>query len=203
MSLTGNLVIVITNFISSGGYPALLVLTFLDSTVLPVPNEAILPFAGFLIYSGRFDFLSILVLSCIGGVLGALTSYTIGYYGAEAFTLRFGKYVRLSMADLQKTHAFFAKYGERIILISRFIPVVRQFISIPAGAAKMSLRKFCLYTFIGSAFWNAAMLGIGYSLGANWSVVGEYSKYIDVLILVILIGLIVTWFLKKKKPATI
>lgn len=179
MSLTASLVPLIINFISAGGYPALLLLTFLDSTVLPVPNEAIMPFAGFLIFSGRFSFTAVIAVSIVGAILGALTSYAIGYAGAGPFVRRFGKYARVRQEDLDKTHAFFAKYGECVILISRFIPVVRQFISIPAGAAKMNVGKFILYTAIGSTMWNSLILTFGYLFGEHWTVVQNYTSWID------------------------
>lgn len=201
MSLTEQLITIITNLISTGGYPALFILTILDSMVLPVPNEAIMPFAGFLISSGRFSFFGVISVSTIGGLLGALTSYAIGYYGAEAFVRRFGKYARLNLEDLNKTHNFFTKYGEKIILISRFIPLVRQFISIPAGAGKMNLTKFCLYTAIGSALWNSAITGFGYMLGKNWTNLKQYTYYFDIVMsgLAILFMIYVIYKIRKSK----
>ncbi len=198
-SLTQTLITTITSFISAGGYPALLLLTFLDSTVLPVPNEAIMPFAGFLIFSGRFSFLGVLVVSTIGAVLGASTSYLIGLYGALPFVHRFGKYVHITESDLKKTHDMFARHGEKIILVSRFIPLVRQFISIPAGAAKMSFPKFCLYTAIGSLLWNSAIVGFGYSLGANWVHLKEYTKWFDIGILGLVVAITLLWLYRRSK----
>jgi len=201
MSPTAFLVTFITNAIAAGGYPALLLLTTLDSTVLPVPNEAIMPFAGFLISGGRFGFGEVVGVSVIGGVAGSLTSYAIGYYGAERFVERFGKYVRLSPDDLKKTHVFFEKYGHKVILVSRFIPLVRQFISIPAGAGKMHLGKFVLYTAVGAALWNSAITYVGYVLGNNWQTIGRYTKVFDVLILAsaVIAGYAVYRKLKKRQ----
>lgn len=186
----------ITAAISTGGYPALFILTFLDSTVLPVPNEAIMPFAGFLISQGRFSFLGVLLISAIGGALGALTSYAIGWYGATPFVHRFGQYLRISQRDLNKTHAVFETYGDRIILISRFIPVVRQFISIPAGAARMKIAKFCAYTAIGSTLWNAIIAVAGYQFGAHWEATNLYSDMAGKILLV-LFALFIGWRLYR------
>lgn len=169
----------ITSLLSTGGYPTLLILTLLDSTVLPVPNEAIMPFTGFLISQGRFSFAAVVMLSAVGGVLGSLTSYAIGWYGAAPFVARFGRYARVTRADLEKTHAMFARYGDRIILVSRFIPLIRQFVSIPAGAARMPMTKFCLYTAIGSTLWNSAILFAGYQFGEHWESVNRYSGAAD------------------------
>jgi len=196
--MTLTLITTITSFISAGGYPALLLLTFLDSTVLPVPNEAIMPFAGFLIFSGRFSFFGVLLTSTVGAVLGASTSYFIGFYGATPFVQRFGKYLRVTEADLNKTNTFFACYGEKIILVSRFIPVVRQFISIPAGAAKMSFSKFCLFTAIGSLLWNSIIVWFGYTLGANWETLNKYTKYFDIAIIGAVVLFIFFLFWKKR-----
>lgn len=202
MSLTEYVFQYITHFISVGGYPAVFVLTFLDSTVLPLPNETFMPFVGALIASGRFSFWLVLLLSIVGAVLGALTSYAIGYYGAEPFVKKFGKYVRLKQSDLDKTHAFFMKYGQRVILISRFVPVVRQFSSIPAGAAKMNVWKFCLYTAVGSALWNGMILGFGYFVGANSETFKQYTSSIDKIILFgFVVGVLFLFWKKRKKKS--
>lgn len=204
MGLTEALFTYIPNLISSGGYGALFVLTLLDSTVLPVPNETIMPFAGFLIGSGRFTFLGVLITSTLGGIVGSLTSYAIGYYGAEPIVKKWGKYVRVSMTDIMKTHAFFEKYGEKIILASRFIPVVRQFVSVPAGAAKMNVKKFILYTALGSLLWNSVITVLGYYLGTHWSKVKNYTSLFDKIIIVVVI-LFISHFMytrRKKKVST-
>ncbi len=204
MSITERLIPFIINVISAGGYAALLLFTFLDSTVLPVPNEAVMPFAGYLIFDGRFTFVAVILVSIVGAVLGSLTSYAIGYYGAETFVARFGKYVRMTMTDVQKTQAFFSKYGDRTILISRFIPVVRQFASIPAGAGKMHIGKFILYTAVGSALWNCLMLYLGYQFGMNSDVLKEFSKYSGMAEKVIIgLGIAVAIYIfyrRKRKP---
>jgi len=191
----------VTQVISLGGYPGLLLLTFLDSTVLPLPNETFMPFAGYLISTGRFTFVGVLLISIIGAILGSLTSYAIGYYGAEPFVKKFGRYLRISQADLQKTHDFFTKYGDRVILISRFIPVVRQFSSIPAGAAKMNIKKFIIYTAVGSTLWNSGILFLGYIVGLNSDKFESYTSILDKAI-VALILFIIAFFIYKKKRKT-
>ena len=199
MSFIQTLLSYITDLLSKGGYPVLQLLTFLDSTVLPLPNETFMPFAGYLISTGRFTFMGVLVISIIGAVLGSLTSYAIGYYGADPFVKKFGKYLRISEADLQKTHAFFEKYGERIILVSRFIPVIRQFSSIPAGAAKMNIKKFIVYTAVGSTLWNSAILYLGYIVGVNSERFESYTSMLDKAILALVLILIAFFIYKKKK----
>lgn len=202
MNITETLFATITSFLSTGGYLAVFILTLIDSTALPLPNETFMPFVGALIASGRFSFWLVLLLSIIGAVFGALTSYAIGYYGAEPFVKKFGKYVRLKQNDLDKTHAFFMKYGQRVILISRFVPVIRQFSSIPAGAAKMNVWKFCLYTAVGSALWNGLILAFGYFVGANSAVFKNYTSWLDkIVLLVFVIGVGFLFWKKRKKKS--
>lgn len=191
----------ITKIISIGGYSGLFVLTFFDSTVLPLPNETFMPFVGALIAEGRFTFFNVLIISTVGAVLGSLTSYAIGYYGAEPFIKKFGKYLRIKQEDIEKTHKVFEKYGDRIILLSRFIPVVRQFSSIPAGAAKMNIKKFVLYTAVGSTLWNTGILLLGYFVGLNSQKFETYSGFIDIVILlvVLLFALFLLWRKKYNK----
>lgn len=200
MTFTETIFEIINNFLSTGGYSAVFILTLIDSTVLPLPNEAFMPFVGALIESGRFSFWWILLLSSIGAVLGSLTSYALGYYGAEPFVKKFGKYIRIKQSDLDKTHAFFIKYGQRVILVSRFIPVIRQFSSLPAGAAKMNISKFCLYTAIGSTLWNGMILGFGYFVGANSEAFAMYTSWLDRIIIVgFVIGIGFLFWKKNKK----
>jgi membrane protein DedA with SNARE-associated domain len=196
--MTETIFLFINESIDAGGYPIVFILTLIDSTVFPLPNEAFMPFIGALIASGRFSFWWILFISILGAVLGSLTSYFLGYYGADPFLKKFGKYLRIKQENLEKTHQFFEKYGERIILISRFIPVVRQFISLPAGAAKMNLVKFCFYTAIGSGIWNATILALGYFVGANSEKFKIYTSWIDKILLLSVI-LAAGFFLLKKK----
>jgi len=199
MSLTKTLFSLITNIIAQGGYSGLLLLTFVDSTVIPLPNETFMPFAGYLISTGRFTFVGVLVMSIIGAVLGSLTSYAIGYYGADPFVKKFGRYLRISEADLKKTHDFFAKYGDRVILVSRFIPVVRQFSSIPAGAAKMNIKKFVVYTAVGSTLWNSGILFLGYVVGVNSERFESYTSMLDKAIVALVLVLIAVFIYKKKR----
>lgn len=189
----------VTEVISIGGYPGLLLLTFIDSTVVPLPNETFMPFAGYLISTGRFTFVGVLVVSIIGAVFGSLTSYALGYYGAAPFVKKFGKYFRISQHDLDKTQTFFQKYGDRVILVSRFIPVVRQFSSIPAGAAKMNLKKFVLYTAVGSTLWNSGILFLGYIVGVNSERFESYTSMLDKAIVALVLILIAIFIYKKKK----
>jgi len=198
MGLTEFLIEHITGLISSAGYTGIGILMALESMVAPVPSEAVMPFAGFLWYEGRFNFVLIAVASTIGSIIGSLISYYMGYYGGRPFVTRFGKYLLLRMHDLELTERFFQKHGEKTIFISRFIPVVRHLISIPAGVGRMNLVKFSIYTIIGAALWNSFLTWLGYTLGSNWEVIRKYSEIIDILIVILIIAAIIFLFYRKR-----
>ena len=162
--------------ISSLGYTGVFILMMFESMILPVPSELVMPFAGFLVVEGRFTFLGVIIASSLGSIVGSLISYYIGFYGGNRFVLRFGKYLLLDSEDLKKTEEWFALRGEKTVLISRFIPVVRHLISIPAGIGRMDLKKFLIYTLIGATAWNGILAYVGYKLGEHWEDVRVYSE---------------------------
>jgi len=181
--LTEILVESIVNFIAGAGYAGLVVLMAMESTIFPVPSEAVLPFAGFLIAHEKFSFIGVVFFSTLGSLIGSLISYYIGAFGGRHFIKRFGKYVFLNNHHLNLTETFFKKHGEITVFVGRFIPVVRHFISIPAGIGKMNLLKFSVFTIIGAGIWNTFLVYIGFSLKNNWSEIIKYSQIIDIIII--------------------
>jgi membrane protein DedA with SNARE-associated domain len=149
----------------------------------------------------RFSFSAVIIISTIASIVGSLLSYGIGRYGGRPFIDRFGKYLLLNEYDLAVTEKFFAKYGDITILICRFIPVIRHLISIPAGTGRMNLLKFSLYTVIGAGLWNAFLTVCGFYLRKNWEAVMEYSRIVDIAVLLILIGLVVLFIATHIKRA--
>jgi membrane protein DedA with SNARE-associated domain len=176
-------------FIGRIHYPGVFVLMTMESMVFPVPSEAVLPFAGFLIVEGKLSFAGVIFFSTFGSIVGSLISYGMGAWGGRPFIDRFGKYVLLDRGDLEFTERFFTKYGTVTIFVSRFIPVVRHLISIPAGTGRMRLLPFSIYTVIGAGLWNTILTVVGYYLRQNWSEVMKYSHVIDIVVVVLLIGL--------------
>ena len=178
----------------------------LESMVFPVPSEAVMPFAGFLIVTNQFTFNGVIIASTLGSIVGSLISYAIGLYGGKPFIRRFGKYLLLDVHDLEMTERFFGKRGEITIFISRFIPIVRHLISIPAGLGKMNIWKFIIYTILGAGMWNAFLTFVGIKLKENWKEVMTYSHTIDIVVVAIL-GLAFLYYVYKiyvnltKKPA--
>jgi len=193
-------------FISATSYPGIFLLMVLESMVFPVPSEAVMPFAGFLIVDGQFTFTGVIIASTLGSIVGSLLSYAMGFYGGKPFIKRFGKYLLLDVHDLELTEKFFAKRGELTIFIARFVPVIRHLISIPAGLGKMNLGKFIIYTTLGAGLWNSFLAYVGFKLKENWTEVMKYSHTIDIVVVAIL-GLAFLYYAYKiylnltKKPS--
>ncbi len=199
MAITGIIIQYITNLISSGGYFFVFFLMVLESMIFPVPSEAVMPFAGFLIFQQKFSFLGVIFFSTLGSIVGSLLSYYIGFYGGKPFILKYGKYFLLKQEDLTKTENFFAKHGEKTIFISRFIPVVRHLISLPAGAAKMNVFKFSLYTILGAAIWHTFLSWVGFALKQNWQKIEQFTSFLDYFFLAVIIAAIVIFIFKRHK----
>lgn len=187
------------SLISSAGYAGLAFLMMLESMIAPVPSEAVMPFAGFLLFDGRMKWGAVIFFSTLGSIIGSLISYYIGRDFGRPLVIRYGKYLLLNEHHLELTERFFQKYGNKTIFISRFIPIVRHFISLPAGAARMDIRIFSLYTILGAAMWNTFLAYLGYRLGSNWEVIRSYSEKLDILVgALIVIGIGYMVYKKRK-----
>ncbi len=190
----------ITEFIAAMGYAGIFALMALESMVAPVPSEAVMPFAGFLVSQGKFDFLLALAAASLGSIAGSALSYWIGHKGGRPLVRKIGKYFLLNEEHLEQTEKFFISHGGKTIFVSRFIPVVRHLISIPAGVGKMDFGKFIFLTAFGATAWNAILLYAGVLLGQNWEIVSQNTRIIDLAMLAVL-GLAALWYLKKMKSA--
>lgn len=177
--------------LDTAGYAGAAFLMALESMVAPVPSEAVMPFVGFQVADGKWNLLFSIIATSIGSIIGSLASYLMGYYGGKPFVLKVGKYLLLNKKDLEKTENFFrARKGIITLFISRFIPVVRHFISIPAGIGKMSIIPFLIATITGATLWNSFLLFCGMKLREHWTIVQKYSHQIDIFIIVgMLIGI--------------
>jgi Uncharacterized membrane-associated protein len=196
MGITEFLAQYITVFIDKTGYISVFVFMVMESTAFPVPSEAIMPFAGFLIAESKFTFTLVIAVSTLGSIVGSLLSYWIGLYGGQPFIERYGRFFLLDHDDLAATERFFKKYGDATIFICRFIPVVRHLISLPAGMGRMNLVRFSIYTIIGAGLWNAFLTVCGFYLRKNWELVMQYSRIVDIAVLPILVFGI-AFFIKK------
>jgi membrane protein DedA with SNARE-associated domain len=159
----------ITGVISHIGYTGVALLMAIESACIPLPSEIIMPFAGYLVYTERFRLFWVATAGAIGCNLGSAVAYWVGAYGGRPFVERFGKYVLLNRRDLDTATRFFERYGSITVLIGRLLPVVRTFIALPAGIAKMPQGRFHLYTFVGSWPWCLALAYVGARLGNAWN----------------------------------
>lgn len=188
--------------ISDVGYLGIAFLMSLESMIAPVPSEAVMPFAGFLIYQSKMSWELVILSATIGSFIGSLVSYYIGARLGRPFIVRYGRYLLLNEKHLDLTENFFRRHGQKTIFFSRFIPIVRHFISLPAGAAKMNIWIFLVYTVIGASMWNAFLTYLGYRLGSNWSEIRTYSEKLDIVVAALLvIGIGYVIYKNKRKKA--
>jgi membrane protein DedA with SNARE-associated domain len=169
------------------GYGGIFLLMALESMIFPIPSELIMPFAGFLIVTGQFDPVVVVVASSLGSITGSLLSYGMGTLG-EPVVLRYGRYLLLNRHHLEWTELFFFRHGGKTIFVSRFIPVVRHLISIPAGLARMSLIPFILFTAAGATLWNGFLTYLGMRLKENWWIIQRYTHIVDYFVVAGLLG---------------
>src|SRR3989338_4298008 len=176
--------------INALGLPGIFILMALESTAAPVPSEAVLPFAGFLVAQGKMELFAVILAATLGSIIGSLFSYYIGYFGGKPAVLKIGKYFLLNEKHLEQTEKFFAKHGGKTIFIARFVPVVRHLISIPAGIGKMQKRKFITLTLLGAGMWNSFLICAGMMLESRWNEILKYSQILDYVVLAVLIVLV-------------
>jgi membrane protein DedA with SNARE-associated domain len=170
----------------------------LESMIFPIPSEAVMPFVGFLIADGKWELWSAILATSFGSMLGSVLSYLMGYYGGKPLVLKVGKYLLLDQHDLELTERFFHKRSGAVTLfISRFVPVVRHLVSIPAGMGRMPFLSFLTATLLGATAWNTFLLICGMKLREHWHVIQNYSHQVDI---VVLAGLVLggTWFIKSR-----
>ncbi|MBI3034467.1 DedA family protein [Candidatus Woesearchaeota archaeon] len=196
---------IITNFISSIGYLGIFILMALESTATPVPSELVMPFAGFLAHQGRFSLPMVILVGSLGCLMGSLISYFVGRHVGLPFVKKYGKYVFISESELNWTVRWFNKKGDKTIFISRFIPVIRHIISIPAGIGRMNIWKFSAYTYLGSLIWVSFLAYLGFTLRDHWEDIRKVTEKISIFILAILAMAIIIFAwkhikeMKKKK----
>lgn len=194
---------VFLQFIDGWGYYAVAILMALENACIPIPSELILGFAGYMIYAGRMTFTMAMVAGMVGGMVGSYFAYYVGHYGGRPFVDRYGKYFFVKKSHVDIAQEWFDKYGIKAVFFSRMLPVVRTFISLPAGFAHVDMKQFFFYTFLGSLPWTALILFIGMMLGEGWKVMMEVGHEISLAvaaaIVIICIVLYVQYKRKKKK----
>ena len=183
----------ITGVISNTGYTGIFLLMAIESACIPAPSEVIMPFSGFLVFSGQFNLHLVAIAGALGNVAGSWLAWWAGWKGGRPFIQKYGRYILISEHDLTVADRFFSRYGAATVFFSRMLPVIRTYISFPAGIARMPLAPFLLYTFIGALPWCYLLTYIGISLGERWESLRGYFREFDVLIAAVLI-LGVIWY---------
>ncbi len=181
----------IISVISKTGYLGIFGLMAAESALIPIPSEVTMPFAGYLSTTGRFNIFLVIVIGALANWFGSVLAYWLGYWGEDHFIRqlikKYGKYLLITEHEYNRSEQWFRKYGEKITFFSRLLPVVRTFISLPAGVAKMNFFRFSILTFFGSLIWSGLLAYVGFILGKNWnSLHGYYQKFEYVIIFSIL-----------------
>lgn len=189
----------ITQFISAIGYLGVFILMALESAALPVPSEVVMPFSGYLAYLGVFNLVLVSMVGAAGCMAGSVISYFVGLKGGRPFIEKYGKYIFLNREHLDLAEGWFAKYGDRAVLLSRLLPVVRTFISLPAGLGRYDFRKLVVFSFVGSIPWCFALAYVGFRLGPYWKSIIGFFNGLDILIVAVLAFLFVKYFRKLRR----
>jgi membrane protein DedA with SNARE-associated domain len=154
--------------ISGGGYLGIVLLMAIESACIPLPSEIIMPFSGYLVFTGRFDLPLVATAGALGCNLGSAVAYAVGHFGGRPLVERWGRYLLLSRHELELVDRFFARHGGITVFICRLLPIVRTFVALPAGIARMPQLKFHIYTFLGSWPWCYVLAYVGFRLGERW-----------------------------------
>lgn len=189
----------IVRVIETTGYAGIFILMALESANIPVPSEIVMPFSGFLAAKGVFTLWGLILVSSAGNLIGSWVSYEIALRGGRPFLARYGRFVLITQHDLNVADRLFARFGFPIIFFARMLPVVRTFISFPAGIGRMDRGKFLLYTFIGSLPWNFALSYLGIAVGENWKIFEHYFRIFDWFLMAILTGGVIWWIWRHIK----
>jgi len=175
----------IIHLISYAGYWGIILAMTIESACIPLPSEIIMPFSGYLVTTGRFNLWMVSLAGALGCLVGSTVAYWVGVWGGRPFLSRYGKYILISHKDLDTADRWFSKYGDWAIFFSRLLPIIRTFISLPAGIARMNFTRFAIYTFVGSLPWCFALAYIGKILGENWDKIKIYFQRADLLIAIL------------------
>ncbi|HXF56664.1 MAG TPA: DedA family protein [Actinomycetota bacterium] len=194
-------------FIEDYGYLAVFVLMVLESACIPIPSEVTMLFGGAAANAAfaatlpgdpaPLDFLLVGLVGTLGNVVGSWIAYWVGLRGRRPLVERWGRYLLVRPHELDRAEAWFARHGHAAVFVSRLLPVVRTFISLPAGVAEMPFGKFTLYTFVGCLPWTFALAGVGYALGSQWHLVERFFRPLAYAVAAVLALAVAWWFLRR------
>lgn len=187
--------------ISSFGYSGVFFAMAIESACIPLPSEIILPFTGYMVFAGHFSFWQATIAATLGNVFGGLVAYYIGVWGGRPFLQRYGRYFLINERELVWTERLFKEHGEMTVFLGRMLPIVRTFISLPAGIARMNPLKMVIYTACGAFLWCTLLIFMGRKLGENWDSLKPYFHRADVVIggALVLVLLYLVWKHTKRR----
>jgi membrane protein DedA with SNARE-associated domain len=200
----------VTQVYDAVGYLGVALWVAIESVIIPIPSELVLPFAGFLVGTGDaiepltgrpWSYWLVVLAGTIGATAGALVAYAIGAWGGRPIVARWGRFVGITGADLDRAEAFFARYGEAASFFGRMVPVIRSLVSFAAGVARMPIGRFLVFSFLGSLPFTAVLVFAGVQLGANWESIGGVIKQFEYVIAAVLLIVVIAWiWLRIIKP---
>lgn len=195
------LALTVTNVINKLGYFGIALGMFFESACIPIPSELVLPLGGFMVSEGRLTLLGANIAVLLGSMLGSILAYVVGYYGGRPFILNYGKYFFISKDSFYKAEKTFNKYGVGAVFFGRLLPVIRTFISLPAGIAKMNFGKFIAYSIFGMLPWNFLLIFLGYKFGESYETIVRplFKKFEHIVIIAIIVAIVIAIALYVKK----
>jgi membrane protein DedA with SNARE-associated domain len=192
----------VTSLLSHWGYLAVFVLMVAESACIPIPSELVMMFGGALAASGTLSLVAVIVVGTLANLVGALLAWAAGRWWGRAAILRWGRYVGVHEQGLVRAEAWFARFGQPTVFFGRVLPVVRTFVSVPAGVGEMPVVRFGVLTLVGSVIWNAALAVAGFELGAHWQSVehqiGVAGDVVAVLVVAALAVVVLRWRLRRR-----
>jgi membrane protein DedA with SNARE-associated domain len=201
LTLTSTIFNFAVNVATQLGYPGIFLLMVMESATLPVPSEVVLPIGGYLVYKGSLSFWPVVAVATIGSLIGTMIDYSIGYYFGRPAVLRYGRIVRFSPERLETTETWFTHHGRSMVLLARFVPLLRTLIAFPAGIVKMETKRFIAYSAIGIIIWDTALVYLGLVAGQNSTSISStlQTYFLPVgIVAIVLSGLLIYRYLKGK-----
>ena len=192
---------VVRELVTDYGYIGIFVLMVASAACIPIPSEITLLVGGWYAGDGRLDFFWVGTIALLGTLVGSAIAYALGRTGGRALLERYGKYVFMRAHEIDRAERWWERHGDAATFFGRMVPIIRTFISLPAGITRMPLPKFALYTLLGSAVWSYGLTYVGLKVGENWEEVSSYMRIPTIIIGILLLGFGARWVMKRKARA--
>lgn len=191
----------ITSIILAMSYHGIFFLMILESALIPIPSEIIMPFSGFLASTGKLNYIGVVLAGSFGNLVGSILTYYLGINVGRKVILKYGRYIYFKKQHLELTENLFNKYGDRVSFVGRLLPGIRTYVSLPAGIGKTKFTKFVIYTFTGSMIWNSMLTYLGMKLGSNWKNIDKYSIYLDIAAVIAIAVFLIGYIYNSRKKS--